>query len=86
MAQFNIGILCEKGHAVPQSDEAAFQWYKKSAEQGNSKAQYNTGVMYEKGRGVPPSLAEALLWYMKSAHQGNPMAIAALKDINQDNV
>ncbi len=66
----------------------AFEYFTKSAENGNSKAQYNLAAMYENGEGTKENLEEAKKWYKKSAEQGNNDSIEALKelDINeQDN-
>lgn len=59
----NLKIKAENGNAKAQSDLAvmyairqdyqrAFEWTKKSAEQGLPKAQFILGTLYEKGQGV----------------------------------
>ena len=40
-AQFNLGICYEQGRGVEKDTKKAFEWYKKSAEQGFADAQYN---------------------------------------------
>jgi len=57
-----------------QDYEKAFEWYTKSAEQGNADAQYQLGVMYQKGLGVKTDMDEALRWYRKSMAQGHASA------------
>ena len=42
-AQFNLGLMYDKGQGVPQDYAEAVKWYRKAAEQGNAKAQYNLG-------------------------------------------
>jgi uncharacterized protein len=84
-AQFNLGLMYEKGQGVPQDyaealkwyckaaeqgNAKAVKWYRKSAEQGNAEAQFNLGVMYDERLGVPQDYAEAVKWYRKSAEQG----------------
>ena len=51
-AQFNLGVMYDKGQGVPQNDKTALNWYRLAAEQGHAKSQYNLGVMYTEGRGV----------------------------------
>ena len=69
-AQYNLGVMYNKGHGVPQDYAEAARWYRKAAEQGNAGAQFNLGVMYDKGQGVPQDYAEAVKWYRKAAEQG----------------
>ncbi len=70
-AQYNLGVLYNNGHGVPQDYKQAIKWYKLSAEQGNERAQYNLGVMYGDGTGVPQDYKQAMKWYRLSAEQGN---------------
>jgi hypothetical protein len=84
-AQFNLGLMYDKGQGVPQDYAEAVKWYRKAAEQGNAKAvksyrkaaeqgnaeaQFNLGLMYDKRQGVPQNYAEAVKWYRKAAEQG----------------
>ena len=52
-AQFNLGLMYDKGEGVPQDDAEAVRWYRLAAEQGHAEAQANLGWMYDAGRGVP---------------------------------
>ena len=69
-AQFNLGIMYERGQGVLQDYKTAVKWYALSSEQGDALAQYNLGVMYENGRGVPQDHKAAFKWYTLSAEQG----------------
>lgn len=69
-AQAELGRAYQDGNGVPQSDELAAEWYRKSAEQGNAGAQNSLGVMYSLGQGVTQDKAEAVRWYKKAAKQG----------------
>jgi len=84
-AQFNLGLMYDKGQGVPQDyaeavkwyhkaaeqgNAKAVKWYRKAAEQGNAEAQFNLGLMYDKRQGVPQDYAEAVKWYRKAAEQG----------------
>lgn len=51
-AQFNLGLMYEKGQGVPQNYSEATYWYRRSAEQGDPGAQYNLSIMYQHNRGV----------------------------------
>ncbi len=70
-AQFNLGIMYDKGWGVPQDYAEAVRWYRRATKQGFARAQHDLGVMYDKGEGVPQDYAEAVRWYRKAAEQGN---------------
>ena len=69
-AQFNLGLMYDKGEGVPQDYAEAARWYRRAAEQGHAVAQFNLGDMYANGEGVPQNYAEALRWYRRAAEQG----------------
>jgi TPR repeat protein len=69
-AQYNLGIMYDRGQGVPQDYAEAVEWYRKAADQGHARAQYNLGFMYNDGQGVPQDYAEAVEWYRKAADQG----------------
>jgi TPR repeat protein len=50
-AQYNLGVMYEKGQGVLQNATNAAMWYRKAARNGHSGAQYNLGVMYQDGQG-----------------------------------
>ncbi len=50
------------GQGVQKSFPLAFQWFHKSAEQGNVDAQYGLGSMYESGQGVKQNDILAYVW------------------------
>ncbi|SNT70785.1 zinc-dependent peptidase [Psychrobacter sp. LV10R520-6] len=66
--------MYEKGIGVQQDNAKAFEWYLKSANQGNAQAQSNLGAMYDQGIGVQQDYAEAFEWYTRSASQGDARA------------
>jgi len=48
-AQFNIGLIYEQGlSGVVKNPEKAYEWYKKSAAQGNQRAKFNIEYMMSK--------------------------------------
>lgn len=66
-AQLNLAILYLEGQGVPQDYAQAALWFRRAAEQGNSKeAQYNLGLLYKEGKGVPKDEAEAEKWLRKA--------------------
>ena len=69
-AQYNLGVMYDKGQGVAQNYAEAVKWYRKAAEQGHAKAQSNLGVMYGKGQGVPQDHVFAHMWFNLSAAQG----------------
>ncbi len=74
LAQFNLGLMCDKGHGVLQDYAQALKWYRKAAEQGFALAQYSLGHMYDEGHGIPQDYAQAVKWYRKAAEQGVALA------------
>src|SRR5258705_383003 len=69
-AQYNLGVMYEKGQGIPQDYAEALKWYRKAADQGLVEAQYQVGLVYANGQGIPQDYAEALKWYRKAAAQG----------------
>ena len=70
-AQYNFGVMYERGEGIAKDEAEAVRWYTQAAAQGNADAQYNLGIMYSQGRGVAKDEAEAVRWYRKAAAQGD---------------
>jgi len=64
----------DKGYAADEAGDftEAAKWYRKAAEQGDSKAQANLGRMYEEGRGVRTNFVKAEKYFRLAAAQGDP--------------
>ena len=62
IAQYNLGVMYDKGQGVPQDNKTAVKWYRLAAEQGNAYAQGNLGVMYASGQGVLKDYVYAHMW------------------------
>ncbi len=73
-AQYNLGLMYDKGKGVQQSYKKAQRWYTLAAKQGNAFAQSNLGFMYDIGEGVPKDDNTAVQWYTLAAKQGNAVA------------
>lgn len=82
-AQYDLGLMYDKGQGVPQSDAEAMRWYERAAEQGEPRAQYNLGLMHLNGQGVPPDLIKAYYWVSLSASRGNQHALDARDYISE---
>jgi hypothetical protein len=74
IAQYNLGLLYEKGRGVTQDHQIAFRWYSRAAEDGIPQAQLNLGELYRRGLGVPKNHQQAVKWYRRAALQGNAAA------------
>ena len=92
-AQYNLGILHERGIGVIEDHKEAIKWYRLAAEQGDADAQYNLGAMHARGKGVIEDHQEAIKWYRLAAEQGEASAQYGLgfmhatgKGVIQDNV
>lgn len=73
-AQFNLGIMYEKGNGVSKDLKEALQWYRLAADQGDAMAQYNIGVYYAQGMGVAKDFKESMRWTRLAAQQGDALA------------
>ena len=73
-AQYNLGVMYEKGKGVEKNLKKARKWFQFAAEQGLAKAQYNLGLMYGKGKGVEKDYSKAVKWLNLAAEQGNGKA------------
>ncbi len=82
-AQYDLGLMYDKGQGVPQSDSDALWWYRRAAEQGEPRAQYNLGLMYLNGQGVEADLVKAYYWVSLSAAHGNKHALDARDYISE---
>jgi TPR repeat protein len=62
------------GQGVPQDNEKALYWYRKSAEQGFAESQNSIGVIYHEGQGVEKDWVEAYAWFRLAESNGHEMA------------
>jgi uncharacterized protein len=46
LAQYNLGVMFDKGRGVFQDYAEALKWCRKAAHQNLSEAQYNLGISY----------------------------------------
>jgi TPR repeat protein len=83
IAQFNLGVMYDKGQGVRQDYQKAFYWYKKSAAQGNSMAQENLGAMYYNGQGVRQDISLAKEYFGKACDNGLEKDCNYYKTLNE---
>ena len=69
-AQFEVGIMHEKGQGVVQDYAEASRWLRKAAKQGQAVAMYRLGKMAEIGKGMPKDLIEAYVWLNLAVARG----------------
>ncbi len=77
-AQYNLGVLYDRGLGVPQNFAEAAKWYLAAAEKGHTDAEANLGYAYEQGRGVAQDFGAAAKWYRRAADRGDIAAQANL--------
>ena len=70
IAQYNLGLMYEKGEGVAQDSSTAVKWYRMAAQQGYASAQHDLGVSYYKGQGAAQNYKEAEKWFRLAAQQG----------------
>lgn len=71
VAQFQVGVMFERGLGINKNEAEAAGWYEKSGKQGYVDAQYNIGIMYASGRGVLQNDGMAMMWLALAAKQGD---------------
>jgi TPR repeat protein len=69
-AQFNLGLLYDRGRDVPRDKSEALRWYRRAAMQGDTFAQNSLGDNYWEGTGVPKHDREAVRWWRLAADKG----------------
>ncbi len=69
-AQFNLGVIHERGFGVEADMEQAVAWYRRAAERNYAAAEYNLALAYAEGRGTVRDPVAAAGWYQRAAGQG----------------
>jgi len=70
----NLALMYKYGTGVSEDYSQAVFWYKKAAEQGDTKAQVNLATMYNAGEGVPENYILAYKWSNLAAARGSEQA------------
>ncbi|QWT50581.1 sel1 repeat family protein [Azospira inquinata] len=81
LAQFELGLMEERGWGRPVNQETACTWYEKAAQGGIPAAQQFLGNCYRAGIGRPADSKTALYWYGKAADSGILIALCNAGDL-----
>ena len=73
--QIAIGERYLKGSGFDKNEKLAFNWFKKAADQKDSKGMERLAYCYKNGLGVEQDKAKAVSYYEESAKAGNKDAI-----------
>ena len=73
-AQYNLGVMYDKGQGVIEDHKEAVKWYRLAAEQGGASAQNNLALMHATGQGVIQDTVYAHMWWNLAAANGDEMA------------
>ena len=82
-AQYNLGVMYDKGHGVIQDYKEAVRLYRRAAEQGHASAQSNLANRYYYGEGVIKDIVYAHMWKNISASNGRDKSREELKTIEK---
>lgn len=77
-AQFNLGLMYERGAGVDRSEAEAAHWLLLAAAQGHTAAQVSLATIYANGSDEVRNYAEAAKWFRTAAEHGNSEAETAL--------
>lgn len=70
-AQFNLGLIYDRGDRVERDATQALKWYQEAADRGLSKSQYTLGAKHGLGRDLPKNEIESFRWIRYAANQGH---------------
>jgi len=83
-AQFNVGLLYERGEGRERDSEEAIRWYVQAAENGFAQAQFRLGEIYETGEQVERDLIEARKWFFVASEAKFPKARKRKKQVAKE--
>lgn len=76
LAMKNLARLFFCGAAVTKDEAAAYDWYLKAANKGDSEAMNNVAILLlNRDEGTSETLSDALGWYKKAVDHGNATAM-----------
>lgn len=82
-AEYNLGLMYEKGLGVEQDHAAALRWYRRGVQKGYAPSWYSLGLMYLNGNGVEQNPEEAKELLRKAAGKGYAPAQFTLGTIHE---
>jgi TPR repeat protein len=74
IVDYERGLAYSFGEGVAKNLDAAFNYFKKSAENNYPPAQYKLGIAYAYAEGTAQDKSQAVYWYQKAALQGHSIA------------
>ena len=83
-AQFNIGLLHERGEGRDTDLATALEWYVRAAENGFARAQFRLGELYDAGEGLERDLIESRKWFAIAADAKYPKAKKRKKQVAKE--
>jgi len=72
---YTLGNMYQSGIGVPKDAKKGFDWFRKAADAGHTKAMVAIGICYERGLGVKANEKKSINWILKAAQQGDPEAL-----------
>lgn len=81
--QFELGEMFRENVVDKEDYNQSAEWFKRSAQQGYSKAQYKIGLMYARGVGVCKDYIKAYAWLKVAASQGSEKAMTCLAKLSK---
>ena len=81
-AQYQLGMMHERGRGVPKDYKQALKWIRLTAEQGHAGAQYWLAVMYRNGLGVLKDSIQAYAWFNIAGANGDKEANEIKAELN----
>ena len=75
LASHSVGLCYDNGEGVSAK---AYEWFLKSANNGNVDAMFAVGRCFSKGKGVAQNDQKAFEWYSQAAEHDNPQAVHKL--------
>ncbi|HED13069.1 MAG TPA: sel1 repeat family protein [Gammaproteobacteria bacterium] len=82
-AQYNLGLVYDRGVGVKSDESKALKWYRLAAGQGYAEAQYNLGMMYFFGKAVAQDNIKAYRWIVLAADQDLDAAKQAMEELKK---
>ena len=82
-AQYNLGVMYDKGQGVTQDDKTAIKWWKLAAKQGYASAHNNLGFMYANGKGIPQDYIRGYMWWYIAASNGHKDAVVGRDEVSK---
>ena len=83
-AQFNMGLMFERGEGREQDFKMAIDWYLRAAENEFGRAQFRLGEIYQAGEAVEQDLVQARKWFAIAAESRHPGANKRRKKVAKE--